>query len=266
MMPSRAPITAEELEKMEISEEKARSIYRMVRTFWIKGDVDFGELRHLMFTSTEASIDTNVVPKLRSETLECELKRIFGTIKTANEIKEACLEVDCLLPAMKGTTDLAVWVMHDAAQEDLEVLMAKDCAAEKNQIQSASAVGVQMSWRPKMSSAASDTLKNEPITIKKGNDGNEATPRKRDIPALIDGKFVSPDNAIISIKESRLPSKNAKSGTLKTSPDKYLHPHTFDSDHFKLKKAEQSPIPKVKCEYCFKEGHNVEKCEEFDVL
>jgi hypothetical protein len=86
-----------------------------------------------MVKCTGALVDSTNIPKLRNKSLECELKRIFGTIKTANEIDNACLERDCLLSATKGGTDRAVAMMHDVAVEELEVREAKKLAARTKQ-------------------------------------------------------------------------------------------------------------------------------------
>lgn len=234
LTPSRAGIQREEMDEMDITEEQALDILRTFRMFWVKGDANYSELRHLMVKCTGALVDTNTVPKLRSEALECELARIFGTIKTANELDDAYLELDFLLPAMKGQTGRAVAVMYDAAAVDLEVREVKKLAAEKKQ--STPGAESQKSWRASTSDAAKshkpkeNSFTEKPDTAKAEGNGKTNTPKKPFIPAIIDGKFVSPDKTPLFHNENRPPTHKAKGYTSTSSPQKYLHPHTFDSE------------------------------------
>jgi hypothetical protein len=240
--PNRNGLTREEREEMEISEEQALEITRMFQMFWVKGDADFSQLRHLTVKCTGALVDSNNIPKLRNNNLECELKRIFGTIKTANEIDNACLELDCLLPATKRGTDRAVAMMHCAAIEELEVREVENLAAKKKQ----STPGHGRTHEPKAkanTSRENSVWEEKPDATKAESNGEqktkleinrkEKTPKRPFIPAIIDGKFVSPDRTPLFHNENRSPTNKAKAITPKTSPQKYLHPHTFDSGNRK---------------------------------
>jgi hypothetical protein len=228
MTPTRILIHKDEAEEMGIDEEQVRDINRMVRTFWIKGDADFDELRHLRFCCWNASIDNTSVPKLRSEGLESELKRIFGAVRTANEIDEACLEVDCLLATMKGETDKAVWAMHHAAQKDSDDRGIKELTSLKNH--STLGDGSKNSWRRKILTTKTETTKDMTNTTQEKSTDQEGTSKKLAVTAIIDGKFSTSDKNPILRRENRRLNTNSNGSTSKTSPNKYLHPHTFDSD------------------------------------
>jgi hypothetical protein len=219
MTPSRTPISKDGCEEMGIDGEQARDIDRVVKMFWIKNDVDLEGLRHLRVCCWSASVDKTATPKLRSEGLESELKRIFGTVKTANEMDNACLEIDCLLATMKGETDKAAGAMHDAAQKDLEARDARERASLKKQ--SACGAGSQKSWRPNTEDLKSNIHEEKSID-------KECTPKKL-LSAIIDGKFVSPDKSPFLRRENRQIA-NSTGTTPTSSPNRYLHPHSFNSD------------------------------------
>lgn len=257
------------MKELDITEEQANEINRMVRMFRIKGDTNFNELRYLTVKCTAASIDKESLPKLRSERLECEFRRIFGTIKTANELEDASLEIDCLLPATNGATDLAVWGMHNAAQKDLDVSDMKKRVGEKEQLTPGE--GSQRSWRPIASMAKPGTSSRKPTTSRQN------TPTKPIVSTIIDGKFASPEKTTISRKDNSPLIDQSKDYTPKTSPQKYLHPHTFDSENAKQvcangsDKNTPSPKkvlkpPKAEREFCHKEGHTKRECEVFRAI
>lgn len=238
--PKRSGIRAKEREDEEITEEQAQvqaqaqEMDRVMSKFCVKGDAEFSELRHLMFTCTGASLGSSSIPKLRSEGLESELKRIFGTVKSANELEDAVLELDCLLPAMKGRTDEASSGFRDAAEAALEVREANRRAAETMM---ATGDGAQ-TFKGKEASKAKDRRPNSKSTTNwrdkadsdlADDEGKESTPKKLGGAGIIDGKFVSPNKAPWRKEKGQAAVHSKESTPDKRSPQKYLHPHTFDS-------------------------------------
>ena len=211
--------------------------------FWVKRDTNFAALRLLIVKCTRAVLVSDTIPKLRNEALEWELKRIFGTIKTANELEEACLEIEFLIPAMNGETDRALAVMHKLAVKETIDSEMKNIAAEAKQTLSGQEPRTAGHMIP---SNSRSSLAKERFVSKNTSESTEAegdddekpaaegrckdnTPKKPFIPAIIDGKFVSPDKIPLFRDQNRPTNDRFNQNNLKTSPQIYLHPHTFDS-------------------------------------
>lgn len=163
--------------------------------------------------------------KLRSESLESELKRIFGQIKTANEIEEACLEIDILLETRGREADKAVWAMHDAAQKDLKERERKQWVGLKKVVSPGG--GEKKSWRL---AGAVNTSNGKTNADKETGTGKDETPKKLVVPAIIDGNFINLDKSLFLRHETRQIAASSTSSTPKSSPNRYLHPHSFDAD------------------------------------
>jgi hypothetical protein len=220
---SRSPLS----QNSQMSEEESQEVERTFRLFWVEGEAEMRDLRHVMVKCSHALLDEGNIPKLRSQALDCDLARILSTVRTANEIPDAWLELDLLVPAWGGETSRAVKNMREAAERDSEV---RDMWRGERFGRKSCSVGGLNSL-----SLSSGVVVDE--NLMKENKSRECTPKKQFIPAIIDGKFVSPGKTPLFQNENQPPTKaadnttkNVDTSTAKKSPQKYLHPHSFDSE------------------------------------